>query len=124
MISTVLAISRLARALGRALRQEQSRALVLVTAVVIAGGTLFYTTHEGWSPIDALYFTVTTLMTIGGGELTPTTALSKAFTIIYALVGIGLMASTIAVLAAATLEDEREHRLRRLESAVRRDLAP
>jgi hypothetical protein len=93
-----------------------------VTAIVIAGGTAFYTMHEGWSALDALYFTVTTLMTIGLSDLAPSTALSKAFTIAYALVGIGLMASTIAVLAAATLEDEREHRLRQMAAAAERDL--
>ena len=104
MIAMYLATAEFVRALLRALRDPASKALILTTAVVIALGTVFYSFHEDWSALDALYFTMMTLMTIGYGDLVPTTALSKAFTVLYAMIGIGLVASTVAVLAVAATE--------------------
>jgi len=54
-------------------------------------GTLVYHWLEGWSYLDALYFCVISLATIGYGDLTPTTPLAKSFTIIYVLNGIAIL---------------------------------
>ena len=54
-------------------------------------GVLVYHWLEGWSIIDALYFCVITLATIGYGDLTPTTPLAKLFTIFYVINGIGIL---------------------------------
>ena len=48
--------------------------------VILATGTTFYTLVEGWTVIEALYFTVITLTTIGYGDLHPTTEFSRLFT--------------------------------------------
>jgi multisubunit Na+/H+ antiporter MnhC subunit len=114
MIAMYLATVEFVRALRRALRDPASRALILTTAVVIGLGTVFYTLHEDWSPLDALYFTMMTLMTIGYGDLVPTTALSKVFTVLYAMIGIGLVASTVAVLAVAATERAHDRAERRV----------
>ena len=45
---------------------------------------------EGWSLVDALYFSIITLSTVGYGDLSPKTDVGKVFTTIYILVGIGL----------------------------------
>ena len=113
MIAMYLATVEFVRALRRALRDPASRALILTTAVVIGIGTVFYTLHEEWSPLDALYFTMMTLLTIGYGDLVPTTAFSKAFTVLYAMIGIGLVASTVAVLAVAATERAHDRAERR-----------
>lgn len=100
------------RAIRYAVRAPEAQALMATTVVVLVGGTLFYMFAEGWSVIDALYFSVITLATIGYGDLTPTTDLAKLFTIFYVLLGIGLLASTVATLANAAIRADADRRAR------------
>ena len=41
--------------------------------------------------MDALYFSVTTLTTVGLGDLAPKTAPGKLFTVLYIFVGLGIV---------------------------------
>ena len=59
--------------------------------VILAAGTTFYTLVEGWTVIEALYFTVITLTTIGYGDLHPTTEFSRLFTIFFVLAGVSTL---------------------------------
>lgn len=109
------------RAIRYAVRAPEAQALMATTAVVLVGGTLFYMFAEGWSVIDALYFSVITLATIGYGDLTPTTDLAKLFTVFYVLIGIGLLASTVATIANAAITanaDRRAHARGAVESVI------
>ena len=51
-------------------------------------GYWYYSEVEGWSLVQCVYFAVVTCTTIGYGDLTPTSDGSKAFTIVYAFVGV------------------------------------
>ena len=62
--------------------------LAVVPLGLIGLGTVGYHAIEGWSLFDALYMTVTTLTTIGYGEVHPLTPAGRAFTIALALGGI------------------------------------
>lgn len=70
---------------------------------VLAIGTFFYSSIEGWRLLDALYFSSVTLTTIGYGDLTPLTDAGKIFTIGYIFVGIGVMLSFINLVARHAL---------------------
>ena len=90
---------RFARSVSAAFRDPQTRALVTGAVVVIGTGTLFYSRMEGWSLVDSLYFTVMTLTTVGYGDLSPTTPASRLFTVMFVLIGIGILLGFIDVVS-------------------------
>jgi hypothetical protein len=86
-------------ALRAMLRDPEAKVLALTALGVIAVGSVAYMLIEHWSPLDAVYFCVVTLATIGYGDLHPTTDLGKAFTVVYILAGLGIIAAFITELA-------------------------
>jgi hypothetical protein len=101
MIAFFLQVTLLLRTFWHGLRQDaEFRTLGILLAIALLGGTVFYWQLEGWSVLDSLYFCVMTLSTIGFGDLAPTSEVSKAFTILFALLGIGLFASFVAKVVA------------------------
>ena len=56
-------------------------------------GTMFYWRVEGWSLVDALYFSVMTMSTIGYGDLVPSSDFSKLFTVLFTLTGVAAFAA-------------------------------
>jgi len=93
--SFLLTLLRFFRAFWRGLKDEEFRALFYIFIALLGSGTMFYSKVEGWSLLDALYFSVITLATVGYGDLHPSTPLSKAFTIFYILVGGGIFVGFI-----------------------------
>jgi len=77
------------------LRDKEYRDLVLVTLLVLVGGSAFYHYFEGWTWVDSIYFCVVTLTTVGYGDFAPQTDAGKIFTIIYIIVGIGIILSFV-----------------------------
>jgi voltage-gated potassium channel len=97
----------------RAMFRDPEGKIILAWAIAqILLGTVVYAWLEGWSPLDALYFSVVTLATVGFGDLHPTTDAAKLFTIIYILFGLGVIAAFISELTkhrAATFARLRHH---------------
>jgi hypothetical protein len=71
--------------------------------MLLVSGTVFYVLNEGWSIIDALYFCVMTMSTVGYGDLFPSNDISKIFTIVYSLMTIGVFVGVASKLAKALL---------------------
>jgi hypothetical protein len=83
------------RSFNRSLRHPAHQAFLLAVVVVLVVGVVFYRLAEGWSLADSLYFTVIALSTIGFGDLAPTTTFSRLFTVLYAIVGVGLIGAAV-----------------------------
>jgi voltage-gated potassium channel len=78
----------------RAMFRDPEGKLILLWAVAqILIGTLAYMWLEGWSPLDALYFSVVVLATVGLGDVHPVTGAGKLFTVVYILFGLGVIAA-------------------------------
>jgi voltage-gated potassium channel len=69
-------------------------------------GSLGFVWLEGWSFFDALYMTVTTLTTVGYGEVHPLTSLGKAYNMVLILAGMGVLFYVITALARVVVEGE------------------
>ena len=104
MISFFFVFVRFIRAFGRAIRDPEFQVLSFVVLILLLTGTLFYHNIEGWKWLDALYFSVITLTTVGYGDLSPQTDLGKIFTMVYILVGLGVLLGFISVIAEYSLK--------------------
>ena len=69
--------------------------LLITTIVVILIGAVVFHYLEGWRWLDAIYFCVIMLTTIGYGDIAPETDAGKVFNMIYILIGLGLILSFI-----------------------------
>ncbi len=92
------------------LRDRDSRPVLVWAGGTLLAGMLLYHWLEGWSYLDALYFCVVSLATVGYGDLTPTTPLARALTIFYLINGI--------VILLALFDRIRVVRTRRLQEQV------
>lgn len=86
--------------------QNQARSegfkIAILLLLVFVIGAIFYHVVEGFSYVNAIYFTAMTLSTVGYGDLTPQTDLGKLFTTVYAFVGIAIFFGAAAALFRAT----------------------
>ena len=99
MIPLALAAKELGRALAAVWRDPETKALPVVAGALVLTGTLFYWRFEDWTIIESLYFCVVTLTTVGYGDLSPTTDVTRIFTIVYILTGFGVLVALLTSVA-------------------------
>eukprot|EP00953_Heterococcus_sp_UTEX-ZZ885_P011425 6612-Heterococcus_DN1.PRE.1 len=78
---------------------------VVVLVLYVGGGVFVYSVLGGMSPLDAAYFCIVTLTTVGYGDISLEASSSpiKMFGIVYILAGIGLVASLLSYLVGMLL---------------------
>lgn len=103
MLPFSLTFAHVARGIWRSWHNPYFRATVLLAFIILLSGTLFYRSVEGWSWVDAIYFSVMTAATIGFGDLAPTTTASKVFTIFYAIGSVGVFVALATQIANALI---------------------
>jgi voltage-gated potassium channel len=93
-----------------------------VLGALVAVGTIGYHTLEDMTILDALYMTVTTISTVGFGEVHPLSHRGRAFTIGLILFGVSTMAWVAESMVEALLEDHIRHAWwrRRMERVIER----
>ncbi|WP_144569222.1 potassium channel family protein [Bacillus pseudomycoides] len=99
MVSFLLTLKRMPKACSRVWKDKEFQVLFVLTIITLLSGTIFYSTVERLRTIDALYFSVVTLTTVGYGDFSPQTDFGKIFTIFYIFIGIGLVFGFIHKLA-------------------------
>ena len=110
MITFWFQMKRVCRVLISIIKDDESRGLTWITLFLLFVGTMFYSKAEHFSHLDAFYFSFTTLTTIGYGDFYPVTVVGKIFTISYALIGLGVMGSFLAVVVKHFLKGKSQHK--------------
>jgi hypothetical protein len=93
------------RPLRAMLRDPEAKILAIAALAMIAVGATVYVLVEHWTPLQAVYFCVVTLATVGYGDFHPTTELGQLFTILYIVVGVGIIAAFVTELAKQRHDD-------------------
>lgn len=92
------------------------RGVVAALLAALAVGALVLMVSEGLSLGEALYLTAVTALTVGYGDLAPTTAIGRLVCVIIGLVGVVMVGIIVAVanrtLAQAVLARQREENAR------------
>ena len=97
---------RLIKGLRAAFSDTAVLSLLGFTFTLIACASVFYHYVEGWGLIDATYFAVMTISTVGYGDFSPQTVSGKIFTIGYVLIGLGVFVTTASALASVLMNPE------------------
>ena len=113
----LLALGAFFRTVRRAWAKPEFRGIATITLITIAFGTWFFYRYEPTitNGVDALYFTVITLTTVGYGDFSPTTTGTKLFAIFYIFVGLGIIGGFISVVGGVMLEDSAERSRQRTQ---------
>lgn len=90
--------------------------------MAVALGTIGYYFIEQMTVLDALYMTVTTISTVGFGEIHPLSPMGRAFTIVLIVCGVSSMAWAAESMVEVLLEDQLRHAWwrRRMERDIAR----
>ncbi|MBE9532026.1 MAG: potassium channel protein [Proteobacteria bacterium] len=62
-------------------------------------GVIGFMLIEGWGFLDSLYMTITTISTVGYGEVKPLTTIGRVFTIVLIVLGVGVFFFIITIIA-------------------------
>ncbi|RKD68785.1 ion channel [Sinobaca qinghaiensis] len=126
MVSFLLVFRRIVKAIFEGLKESEFQVLLSLTGGMLLSGTLFYSNVEGLSMLDALYFSVVTLATVGYGDFSPQTDFGKIFAIIYILSGVGLILAfatkILYYMQQLKLRDKAAKREKRLQKKEEDDL--
>ncbi|MDH5597365.1 MAG: ion channel [Candidatus Peregrinibacteria bacterium] len=66
-------------------RKEDLILMIAAVVLVLVLGATIYHLLEGWTYLDSVYFITMTATTVGYGDFTPSTPLTKLITIIYSI---------------------------------------
>lgn len=97
------AYAHLAQAIWAAFRSENVIVLLSITSFVALSGAVVMMFLEDWEFVDAFYFAVVSMATVGYGDLSPETTAGKVFTIGFLVIGIGIFVLTVGAIAEAIL---------------------
>jgi len=89
---------------------DRVRGIMLFALSMIGLATMTFWLLEGWPLLDAAFFAVVTISTVGYGELVPQTVLGKLFTMFYILVGLGVFVAAATAVADALLRRRAQDR--------------
>ncbi len=80
--------------------------LVVLALLLLLGAAGYLLIEDGWSPLDAVYMSVTTLTTVGFREMHPLSPAGRVFTMVFVLAGLGVLLYVLSRVAQVLIEGE------------------
>lgn len=109
MVSFILSLKRLIEGLFHSFKRKDFLSLVVTMGFILLSGTLFYRGVEKWSWLDSLYFAFVSLIpTSVNTNLSPVTAFGKIFTMIYLMIGVGVMFILLIIIGRSIVNAEHD----------------
>ena len=104
------------------LAQSKLRIQILTAASVllglIIGGTIAYHYMEGWTWSTSFYFVVSTLTTVGFGDVVPSSDASRLFTAFFMLTTVAIAIASLGIIGTSFLR-EREAAMEKREEKIK-----
>jgi hypothetical protein len=115
MVSALLMFRRVWKAVRYAVREDDFLNVFGAAIVLVAIGTTTYALAAGWNVIDSFYFAASTLTTasVADPDLVLDDRWLKVFTVLYQLIGIGILVETLRRLGFAFVTVRKEERATR-----------
>ena len=83
---------------------KRIRVLIILPVAVLLVGTLGFMLLEHLSFLNAFYFTIVTISTVGYGDISPTSAASKGFSIFVIIIGIGTFLTIVTTVTQMLIQ--------------------
>jgi len=98
---------------------SRMQAYLILLCAVLAAGTVSMMVVEGLAPLDAFYFVIVTIATVGYGDITPSDPYGRILAIILIVFGVGTFIAVIADLVETFLtREERRARKRKINMII------
>ncbi|KAF7840427.1 two-pore potassium channel 3 [Senna tora] len=103
------------------------QAVILLFAYLSLGVIIYWINRHNFTAtetnpiVDALYYCVVTMCTIGYGDITPNSAATKIFSILFVLVGFGFIDILLSGMVSYMLDLQENHLLRTVKSRGEKD---
>ena len=95
------------------------RIYLVILAIVLILGMIGLMVIEGFSPLDAFYFIIVTISTVGFGDIHPVTPLGKVLVIVIIIAGVGCFLGVVANAIEYMIETrERTQRIEKLNMLI------
>ena len=103
MLSALMMLRRVLPALRYAFSEEEFGPVFGAGILLVVVGSLTYTLSQDWNVVDSFYFSVSTLTTtsVSDPDLVLQDGWLKVFTVLYQLIGIGILVEILRRLGIA-----------------------
>jgi voltage-gated potassium channel len=89
---------------------------ILAVITVVAGGAAFADVEHGYNTAEGMYWAITTMTTVGYGDLSPATTEGRLLAVVVMAVGIGFVAVLTGAIAERFLAREVEEEVEQVEA--------
>lgn len=101
------------------MHSRRLKIFLIIFFILMAAGTIGFMTIEDKPLLDAAYFVIVTMATVGYGDIHPVTALGKIFSIALIIMGVGTFLGVIASITEVMLaKREMESRMEKLNMVI------